>query len=426
MHTPSENPQLPRATRAIALAVVAAVVWTGFPAAAARQAPGGGAEHTVVMGAVDPGIADTTPRAPATAGRSDRFEYLAYYPDHLRVHRGDTVRFRRDGFHTVTFSPAGQPRRSWLRRDESEGVAAIDLRDPSPECGHDPGVPPCVLSSTSSLVSSGWDDLTVVVDLGVGAYQYYCTLHEGMQGTVEVVPDAVPVASAAEVSRRRTEQVAADTATALALLEANQTAAVERVDDHLRWTVKAGDITHDDRVAILRYMPSHFSIAPGDEVVFSVPGGGGRPSGVPEDATELHTATFPHDPALAPFGLARYVNPACDADDPSAGAPGVPGQFESVVVGCPPGMTAELLVQPWAWTTPTRAPDDAVLTPATVHDSGLLAPDGKLCRTGCDPWTGQRFPSRSPETTFPATGTFSFVCLVHPEWGMAGSITVSE
>ena len=382
--------------------------------------------HTVVMGAVDPALPDPSPRPPATAGRSDRFEYLAYYPDRLQLHRGDTVQFRRDGFHTVTFSPAGESRRSWLRRDELDGVSAIAFRDAPRDCGHDSGVPPCVLSSTTQTVSSGWDDLRVTVDLAVGSYSYYCTVHEGMQGDLEVVPDGEPVASPAEVEAARAEQVALDTAAATGLLAANQTPAVETAGDHLRWTVKAGDITPDDRVAILRYMPSSLEIAPGDEVVFAVSGNSQAPAGRAEPATEIHTATFPHDPVVAQFGMLRYLNAACDPDHESGGLPGVPGMFPSFLVGCPPGMNVELLVQPWAWRSPTRAPGDTVMSPATVHDTGMLAPDNEVCRTACDPWTGARFPSSGPATMFPTTGTFSFVCLVHPEWGMAGSISVAD
>jgi plastocyanin len=67
-----------------------------------------------------------------------------------------------------------------------------------------------------------------------------------------------------------------------------------------------------------------------------------------------------------------------------------------------------------------------VLTAATVHDTGMMARANPVCRTACDPWTGERFPAAAPPVTFPNPGSFSFVCLFHPEWGMAGSITVSE
>ena len=411
--------------------VAAAALVTSLPGAAA--APVAAIEavrpvaHTVAMGAVDPVLADASPRPPATAGRTDRFEYLAYYPDTLRLHRGDTVHFRRDGFHTVTFSPTGQPRRGWLRRDEVEGISAIASRNAPANCGHDTALPPCVLSEAAPVLNSGWDDLTVTVDLDVGTYEYYCTIHEGMEGELEVVPDADPVGSADEIETARRESVARDTATAAALLAASQTPEVAAVEDHLRWTVKAGDVTADDRVAILRYMPSTLEIAPGDEVVFTVPGGDGAPpTGRTETSTEIHTATFPHDPVVAGFGLARYVNPACDPDSEAGGTPGAPGMYPSLVAGCPPGTTAELLLQPWAWRSPTRALGDTVVSPATVHDTGLMAPNSESCRTACDPWTGARLPSQGPATTFPQPGTFSYVCLVHPEWGMAGSISVAR
>src|SRR5687768_1794272 len=211
MFITAKNQGCSRARRGVASAAVIAILFTTLPSAlSAHPSPNGSTAHTVVMGAVDPAIADTTPRPPATAGRTDRFEYLAYYPDHLRVHRGDTVRFRRDGFHTVTFSPPGQPRRSWLRRDESEGVTAVEFRDPPSSCGHDPSVPPCVLSSTSQTLSSGWDDLALVMALDVGTYEYYCTIHEGMQGSVEVVPDTEPLATPTELTEKRAKEVAAE------------------------------------------------------------------------------------------------------------------------------------------------------------------------------------------------------------------------
>lgn len=415
---------MPISVRAIVLTLVVAFAALGAPGVPAKA--GDAVIHTVVMGAVDPDLSDPSPRAPATAGRTDRFEYLAYYPEDLKVHRMDTVHFRRDGFHTVTFSPAGEPRRSWLRRDEAEGASAVAFREPSPTCGSDPGLPPCVLSRTSQTLSSGWDDLALTVDLDAGVYEYYCTIHEGMDGRLEVVPAHEPLLSPEEVAQARAEQVARDTAAAAALLADSQTPTVVADGDHLRWTVKVGDITADDRVAILRFMPSNLEIAPGDEVVFEVPGQAEPPEGRTEAATEIHTATFPDDPVLSDFGLLRYLNPACDADDEAAGAPGVPGMYPSLVVGCPLGSDLELLVQPWAWRSPTRAPGSVVRAPATVHDSGLLAPTNDVCRTACDPWTGARFPSTTPAASFPNSGTYGYVCLVHPEWGMAASILVTK
>lgn len=413
---------LGRATLAALLVATAAAAVPMSPAKASA-AP---ATHTVLMGAVDPALPDTTLRPPATAGRTDRFEYLAYYPDHLRVHRGDTVQFRRVGFHTVRFSPVGEAREGWLRRDEAEGVAALRHNVADPACGHDESVPPCLLSSASPTVNSGWDDLTVRVDLSEGAYEYYCTLHDGMQGELEVVADTEPLPTPEEIEAARTAQIALDSSAGAALIEKNQTPDVEVAGDHLRWTVKTGDFTDDERVAVLRYMPSNLQVAPGDEVVFAVPSVGAPPTGRTEAASELHTATFPHDPLLAGFGMLRYLHAACDPDDETTGASGIPGMYASFFFGCPPGMSFELLMNDLAWRSPTRAPGNTVTSPATVHDTGMLTNEDDFCRTGCDPWTGEGFPSAGPATTFPAAGTFSFVCLVHPEWGMAGSISVTE
>lgn len=423
----SASPRRRWTTAALTAAMLVAVSGPGqasLPADALATSAEADAPHLVTMGAIDPALPDTSPRPPATEGRTDRFEYMAYYPDHLRVHRGDTVLFRRDGFHTVTFSPEGEARGGFVRRDEVEGAAAENFTQQPSDPGCGTPAAPCRLSDTDQYVNSGWHDLSLSVDLPVGAYTYYCMLHEGMEGSVEVVPDDEPLPSADAIEAERRAQVAVDTEAAEALMDANQTPEAHPEGDHLRWVVKAGDTTDDDRVAVLRFMPGNLEIGTGDEVDFVVSGGDRLPPGRSEFAAELHTVTFPNEAVLAPFGLLRYLVPACDPDDPRSGAPGVPGLYPAVVTGCAPGTTFELLLQPAAWQAPTRAPGDAVATPFTVHDSGLLTRSDVACRSTCDPWTGEPFPTSS-RAVFPLEGTFSYVCLVHPEMGMAGSITVA-
>ena len=409
---------------ALALAVLSGALFMS-PTAALSETAAAGSAHTVVMGAVDPAIADPTPRAPATAGRTDRFEYLSYYPSQLRVHRGDTVHFRRDGFHTVTFTPEDGPRRGWLRQDELNDVPAMHGNLPNSDCGYSASAPACVLSEDNRTVNSGWNDLWLKVDVEEGSYEYSCLLHAGMEGELVVVGDDEILPTAAEVEDARRAQVAEDTEAGAALFAASQSPKVEAVDDHLRWTVKVGDITSDQRVAVLRYMPANLEVAPGDEVVFEVPAAGEPSEGTAEPGSEIHTATFARDAVANNFGMARYINPSCDPDDVEAGLPGVPALYPALFVGCAPGTTLEFLLHPHAWRTPTRAPNDAVLTQATVHDSGLMTGAGSPCRTSCDPWTGEPLPGQST-AVFPNEGTFSFVCLVHPEWEMAGAIRVAS
>lgn len=382
-----------------------------------------GADHVVAMGAVDPAIAPTD-APPASEGRTDRFEYLAYYPDTIQIHRGDVVRFDRRGGHTATFTPDDEPRVPLWRRDETEDVAAIDGFLPSHDgCGGQ-GQDPCVFTGDERF-NTGWASMAVAVDAPEGSYDYYCAIHGGMKGTIEVVDDATPVASPEEVEQARKDAIAEDTAAGEALIAANQTPEFEQVDDHRRWFVKAGDVTDDGRVAVLRFLPSNLEIAPGDEVEYVASGADVPGPGLDEISAEVHTVTFPNDPANSTLGVGRYILPACDPDDPSADLPGVPtGPVGFVTTDCPAGSTFEYLMLPNAWQHPMRPPEDVVL-PGSPYDSGLLVQEGAPCRTGCDPWTEEPFPSTTA-ANFPAEGTYSYVCLVHPTFGMSGGIEVVE
>ncbi|MBW3665689.1 MAG: hypothetical protein KY469_21555, partial [Actinobacteria bacterium] len=362
--------------------------------AASGPAASYGADHLVVAGAVEPGWS-----SPPTwlLGDSDtpRFEYLAYYPTELQIHRGDVVFFRSDGFHTVTFGPEGQPREGLLRRDEVEPLVALQHDFPSdPTCGTSAEAPPCVLDDTDEFVNSGVNDLKLAVDLPEGAYTYYCTIHTGMQGTIEIVPDEEPIATPAEVEADRQADIEADTATAHDILAdppemrgPEQVPASDTSPAHRRWFVQAGEVSADQRVVVLQYFPSSLTIAPGDEVEIGVPAVGEPVPGRVEPVAEHHTVTFEpravHDNVP---GLVHYLNPMCDPDDPEHGLPGVP-LFPALVLGCPDGLTLELGLQPWAYQDPLRAPGNAVATEATLHDSGVLVPPDNPCRTGCDPWT---------------------------------------
>jgi plastocyanin len=71
-----------------------------------------------------------------------------------------------------------------------------------------------------------------------------------------------------------------------------------------------------------------------------------------------------------------------------------------------------------------RAPDDAVVSPATVHNSGIMIerrlPDRMRGRPA---GSGKHFPSEF-EATFPVPGTYTYRCLIHWDF-MAGTITVA-
>jgi hypothetical protein len=126
-------------------------------------------------------------------------------------------------------------------------------------------------------------------------------------------------------------------------------------------------------------------------------------SGAPDG---LHTVTFPaRVQETMPAQVSFY--PACDLDDPESGTPSIPGLF----LTCPGEL--EVLLAPWM-SAATRSPADAVLTPDTYHDSGILVSPEAKARIATRPDTGDPF-GDSFEATFPAAGTFTYTCNIHPK-----------
>ncbi len=182
--------------RFLLLAILLVALMAPATALPGRAADAEVPDHTVHAGAKDP----TDPLS------LDMFE--AYFPSHLRVHKGDRVRWEfpnqghmAQAFHTVTY---GKPDEApYVRADEAPGTLAFDERAFfTTGCGR-AGQPVCVISSSDKFVSSGTpiqhtagvgkiQPFDVKLDLPVGTYTYFCTLHHpNMQGQVEVVDDSV-------------------------------------------------------------------------------------------------------------------------------------------------------------------------------------------------------------------------------------------
>lgn len=430
-----------RRTRIAVLACLAAAATALAPAPTTHTADADpddpatyGADHLVVAGAADPEAVDG----------AGRFEYLAYYPDVLRVHRGDVVQFRLDQFHTVTFSDPTAPRRGLYRTDET-GLVQTDGALPShDECGTAAELPPCVYDDPAEYVNSGWNlgsdtaltgTLRMQFDVPEGVYTYYCTVHAGMQGSVAVVPDDEPVPTPDEVLADRYARIAADTAAGEALLaDPPPTRAPDLVDGRRRHHVQVGATTADQRVAALRYFPSVLAIEAGDLVEFTVPAAGAPVGGRIEAAFEGHTVAFEPDAVrdhtveralerdpISPF--IRYLLGMCDPDDVDGGAPGYV-QPASFLVGCPDSShTIEIAWQPSAFRRPNGIAWDDV-PPGTYYDSGLMGPADTPCRLNCDPYADEPRSMITDRVTarFPAAGEFGYRCFLHG--AMDGNITV--
>jgi plastocyanin len=70
------------------------------------------------------------------------------------------------------------------------------------------------------------------------------------------------------------------------------------------------------------------------------------------------------------------------------------------------------------------AAGNAVATPATVHNSGLILPaTAPEFQRGLPKGSGQHFPTEF-RAVFPTSGTFSFGCSLHAAIGMRGGVSV--
>jgi plastocyanin len=317
-------------------------------------------------------------------------------------------------FHTVTFGDADEI--PFARADEVPGTFAFDERTFfTTGCGR-VGQPVCVISSTDQFVSSGTpiqhmagvgkiQPFDAVIDLPQGTYNYFCTIHHpAMQGTIEVVADEVAVDNPKPEDFAGEIEALAQKADETFARLSEPTLANE--GGRRVWTVHTGARTDDDApVSFEAFLPSSLNILPGDTVRWVSAGGA------------AHTVTFPHAGPV-------HATLNCEFDDPATGAPGVPAIASAGLFGlpwCPPGGRVEAAMTELAANS-GRAPGNAVVSPATVHNSGLMIDSRLPERMRGRPRSGVHFPSRF-EATFPVPGTYTYRCMIHSEV-MIGSITV--
>ncbi len=418
MNTPTSTVERGRTAKrparrlVLVTSVLAALV---LPAAQSVAAPATGAPvHVVQVGAV----ADDPLKM---------YEFQDYFPRHLRVHRGDRVRwdFPIRGsenlvFHTVTFAKAAKDV-PLVRADEAPGQLAFSQAAFfSTGCGR-PTQPVCVISKVDQIVSSGTpvlhrtatggiEPFDAVIDLPVGTYHYFCSIHDPvMRGTIEVVPDRVPLKN----PRPKDFQAEITKLTREADALAARLSKPHAVDAGSRrvWTVHAGARTRSrGGVHIAGFLPASLRVAAGDTVRWVT-------------GDSIHGVAFPDAGSQLP---SSFFALNCDADAPAGGAPGVPmtGLLELFGPGCPAGSVPEVGLTPAA-TTAVVAPGAAITSPLTVHNSGILAdPTAPDRGRGRPAGSGVSWPSTF-EANFPLAflNSFTYRCQVHQDI-MGGSITV--
>lgn len=428
----------------------------GSPIANATETPGREQRHVVRAGWTNPGDG------------AEPFVYTAFYPDHLRVHSGDTVEWQfpqgYGGWHTVSF--ANGPKPGWWRSDEYPGLIAFDQAwahghdqgDEDAKCGrkswwYSPDRPDCELTIDhinqpgEQFSSSMLDRFFSTADAGAfvskislpeGTYSYFCKIHEGMEGTIEVLPQDEPLSNPTEAEL--VAQRDADFAAAKARVEDVEKGAWNPVTRE--WTVLVGTETADRRVGIYGYLPGVVNARRGDKVRFVA------------GTSEPHSVTFTSAPqggfnsggtcgansctpgSGAPHGLVGFAYPwLCEYDDPAGGAPGVPLAWipsrvadvqarGAVEYGCvEPDGAVPAVVEMGAGPTMSSgqpAPGNLVVDRRTVHNSGIVfnatLSDGFRRKPD-----GSYFPSTF-EARFPTAGTFPYFCIAHEF--MKGQINV--
>ncbi|MEX2446699.1 MAG: plastocyanin/azurin family copper-binding protein [Dehalococcoidia bacterium] len=228
----------------------------------------------------------------------------------ITVETGDTLTFANPWFepHTVTFP------------------GAAELPPPSDHNAAVPSHPGEVVAfDGEEYVSSGFffqDESYEISFAEEGTHEFFCIIHPGMQGTVEVVDDAD-----AEGTTQAEVDAAADATFAPAIEALKDAAAAqiaegvtsaENADGTTTWNVVVGDMVGPSDVQ--QFFPAALGVEAGDTVVFS------------SEVTTPHTATF--------LGGADFPVPpipenplVMEATPPPAGGYNGAGYLNSGIIG---------------------------------------------------------------------------------------------
>jgi plastocyanin len=299
----------------------------------------------------------------------------AFFPNGVRIHAGDSVKFVPTGFHNVDF-PAKGKKAAGLLAPQTTVSGSLDaagapfwFNGQVPNVGFNPALIAGSLGKRvtfnarkgvqSGLPLSEKPKPMTVRFPKAGRYTYYCDVHPGMKGTVTVLAKSKRVPSAAADKRTLAAQVAKAKATVKKI--AKPTLPVN--------TVTIGSAGAGG-AEVFKFLPETLNVPVGTTVKFIMD----------PQSLEVHTATAgPGNPENEPGSYlgklaASFESPTID---PAAAYPSDP----------PPAGPAKL--------TPT------------LHGNGFWN-SGVL-----DAVKATALPADS-SVTFAAPGTYTLYCLVHP------------
>jgi plastocyanin len=363
------------------------------------------------------GTLTITADRPAAVPAGHQWGYNDFFPRTLAVHRGQTIRFVIEGFHTATLLPAGQ---SAAGTRQSSGLLADDTDDttlnangsthtelnlvaafPNPGgCGTSGN--PCTFNGSSEINSGAplagpVPPLNVKVTAPVGFYRFLCLIHPKMEGWLAVVPAGFHTTTPAELNATVAAQVSHDRAAGWAAESAANVAHSRLNGDGTRtWFMTAGTGSPDGFVAVNEMLPRSVTIHRGDRVVWGA-----------RAVNEPHTVTFPHD-------LQTDMLPECEngaTDTPATPTVIPPAGLQDFA--CSGGPIDEVEFDGGNGV-------NHVTSAATVSDSGFIASTAVVNGFGL----ASTAASSRWAVSFAgaAKTTYTYVCQIHD--GMAGKIVV--
>lgn len=302
-------------------------------------------------------------------------EVNAFFPDNLTIAAGDTVRWvqNTNEIHTVTFLSGNET---------PELIVPAPAPGPSPlvfnPVAANPSVPPGASYNGTGYVNSGLmgretgqaGEFTLTFTMP-GTYQYLCLVHGMvMSGNVTVRASGAPVPSPYQAMFRGTRQMVralarVPDALADAAVFAQSASANVSGTHHIYIGYTAGQIE------LMQFFPTNAVVAPGDNITWVMSPRNDAP----------HTVTF--------------LN--------GNGAPGL-------VVPVPQKNGPPLLY------LDPRTLNQHPASPVTLSDNGSIFNSGIL-----NPVPGTTY---SVTVADNASGTMPYVCLLHDESGMRGSLII--
>ncbi len=303
----------------------------------------------------------------------------------VTIHKGDSVKWKMNGFHTVTFVPGGVEAPALIVPDPANPVTGIlDAATPpvpfwfngQPNLSFNPEVAlkqgggkfnPDKLRNSGLPMGQGPPPAYTLKFKQTGRFDYLCIVHPGMAGSVRVVGKKKTIPSKDQDKRAANRE------------QARTLGAVQRLTTgtnlNLTNTMQAGN---DRRTGptVFKFFPANPSYKVGDTVTLQM-----APT-----STEVHTFTFgptndkdAYNDQLAAGLIGQVIDPrgAYPSDPPPAGVPAYTG---------------------------------------TNHGNGFYN-SGFLDSVGPSP-----LPS-STQIRFTAPGSFALICLIHPF--MKSTVTVT-